>query len=115
MRDVVRESGVQEGLVCVSAIGSTASVITLEFEPALVRDLQEALEALWPRTMRSHHSETWGDDNGFSHLRASFLGPSVTVPVHDGAPVLGTWQQIVLVDHDNGPRRREVFVQVLGR
>jgi secondary thiamine-phosphate synthase enzyme len=114
VREIVRASGVVEGLVCVSVIGSTASVTTLEFEPALVRDLQEALEALWPRTMRSHHSETWGDDNGFSHLRASFMGPSLTVPVRDGAPVLGTWQQIALVDHDNGPRRREVFVQVIG-
>ena len=111
---VIARSGVDEGTVTVSAIGSTASVTTIEFEPALVRDMQEALEALWPRTMRSHHSETWGDDNGFSHLRASFMGPSVTVPVSGGRPVLGTWQQIVVIDHDNGPRERRVFVQVMG-
>lgn len=111
---VIARSGVGEGTVTVSAIGSTASVTTIEFEPALVRDMQEALEALWPRTMRSHHSETWGDDNGFSHLRASFMGPSVTVPVSGGRPVLGTWQQIVVIDHDNGPRERRVFVQVMG-
>ena len=71
--DVIRASGATAGLVGVSSIGSTASITTIEFEPALVRDMQEALEALWPRTMRSHHSETWGDDNGFSHLRASFM------------------------------------------
>jgi len=114
VRRVVRASGVTEGMVNVSAVGSTASITTIEFEPALVRDLDEALETLWPRTMRSHHSETWGDDNGFSHLRASFMGPSITVPVHRGEPVLGTWQQIVVVDHDNNPRQRKVFVQVVG-
>ena len=114
VRRIVREAGVAEGVVNVSAVGSTASITTIEFEPALVRDLDEALEKLWPRTMRSHHSETWGDDNGFSHLRASFMGPAITVPVHRGEPVLGTWQQIVVVDHDNNPRQRKVFVQVVG-
>ncbi len=114
VRAVIRRAGIDAGLVTVSAIGSTASVTTLEFEPALVRDMEEALEALWSRTMRSHHSLTWGDDNGFSHLRAAFLGPSITVPVHGGEPVLGTWQQIVVTDHDNGPRQRRVFVQVMG-
>ena len=114
VRAIVGRSQVVEGLVVVSAVGSTASVTTIEFEPALVRDMEEALEKLWSRTMRSHHSETWGDDNGFSHLRASFMGPSITVPVHRGEPVLGTWQQIVVIDHDNGPRRRRVFVQVMG-
>ena len=64
--------------------------------------------------MRTRHSETWGDDNGFSHIRATFMGPGLTVPVHDGALVLGTWQQIVLIDHDNRARSRKVFVQVMG-
>jgi len=114
VRAVIRRAGVDAGLVTVSAVGSTASVTTLEFEPALVRDMEEALEALWSRTMASHHSQTWGDDNGFSHLRAAFLGPSITVPVHAGEPVLGTWQQIVVIDHDNNPRQRRVFVQVMG-
>ena len=114
VRDIVARSGVREGAVTIFAVGSTASITTIEFEPALVRDMSEALEKLWPRDMRSHHSQTWGDDNGFSHLRASFMGPGITVPVHRGAPVLGTWQQIVLIDHDNGPRTRKVFVQVMG-
>lgn len=114
VRAVVARSGVREGIATVFAVGSTASITTIEFEPALVRDMNEALEALWPHDMRSHHSQTWGDDNGFSHLRASFMGPSITVPVHRSALVLGTWQQIVLIDHDNGPRTRKVFVQVQG-
>jgi secondary thiamine-phosphate synthase enzyme len=111
---VVAASGIAEGLVNVFAVGSTASITTIEFEPALVEDMREALETLWPRDLRTRHSETWGDDNGFSHLRASFLGPQTTVPVHRGRPVLGTWQQIVLIDHDNRPREREIFVQVIG-
>ena len=114
VRQAVSDAGVEEGIVNVFAIGSTASVTTIEFEPALVRDMSEALERLWPREMQSHHSETWGDDNGFSHLRASFLGPGLTVPVHRGEVLLGTWQQIVIIDHDNRPRDRRVFVQVIG-
>lgn len=114
VRAIVVRSRVGEGLVTVFAVGSTASITTSEYEPALMRDLNEALQKLWPQDMRSHHSQTWGDDNGFSHLRASFLGPGLTVPVHRGEPVLGTWQQIVLIDHDNRPRLRKVFVQVQG-
>ena len=114
VRAVVQHSGINDGTVTVFAVGSTASVTTIEFEPALARDMEEALERLWSRHMKSHHSEAWGDDNGFSHLRASFLGPEVTVPVHRGGLVLGTWQQIVVIDHDNGPRERRIFVQVQG-
>lgn len=114
VRRVVDESGVAEGLVNVFAVGSTASITTIEYEPALVADMGEALEKLWPKDQPTRHGTTWGDDNGFSHLRASFMGPNITVPVHRGAPVLGTWQQIVVIDHDNGPRDRRVFVQVVG-
>ena len=114
VRDIVHRAGVTEGIAHVFAVGSTASITTIEFEPALVRDMTEALEKLWSRSMHSHHSQTWGDDNGFSHLRASFMGPDITVPVHRGELVLGTWQQIVVLDHDNEPRRRKVFVQVVG-
>jgi secondary thiamine-phosphate synthase enzyme len=114
VREIVREAGVTEGVVNVFNVGSTGSVTTIEFEPALVRDMEEALEKLWPRDMRSHHSRTWGDDNGFSHLRASFMGPGLTLPVHEGELVLGTWQQVVVICHDNRPRRRSVFVQVVG-
>ncbi len=114
LRRVVAESGVGEGLVNVFVIGSTGSVTTIEHEPALVADFQEQLEKLWPRDMPTRHGDTWGDDNGFSHLRASFMGPGLTVPVHRGEPLLGTWQQVVVLDHDNRPRERRVFVQVVG-
>ena len=114
VREVVGETGVGEGIVNVFAVGSTASITTIEFEPALVADMTEALEKLWPAEMPTRHGDTWGDDNGFSHLRASFMGPGITVPIHEGELVLGTWQQIVVVDHDNNPRQRKVFVQVIG-
>ncbi len=114
VRRVVGESGVRQGHVSVTAVGSTASVTTIEFEPALVQDMRELLEEIVPSDRRSRHSETWGDDNGFSHMRASLMGPGVTLPVEDGAPLTGTWQQVVVIDHDNGPRRRRVRIQVAG-
>jgi len=112
--EIVAESGIGEGLVNVFAVGSTASITTIEYEPALVADMQEALEKIWPHEMPTRHGTTWGDDNGFSHLRASFMGPNITVPLHQGRLVLGTWQQIVVIDHDNDPRTRQVFVQIVG-
>lgn len=114
VRETVRESGVAEGVVNVFVIGSTGSITTVEHEPALVADLQEQLEKLWPSDMPTRHGDTWGDDNGFSHLRAAFMGPGLTAPVSGGDVVLGTWQQIILIDHDNRPRERRVFVQVMG-
>ncbi|MBU8871593.1 MAG: secondary thiamine-phosphate synthase enzyme YjbQ [Gemmatimonadales bacterium] len=113
--EVADESALSEGIVNVFAIGSTASITTIEYEPALVADMEEALEKLWPKEMPTRHGSTWGDDNGFSHLRASFMGPGLTVPLHKGSLVLGTWQQIVVIDHDNNPRQREIFVQVVGQ
>jgi secondary thiamine-phosphate synthase enzyme len=114
VEEIVRESGIDEGFCHVFAVGSTASISTMEFEPALVRDIREKLEEFASKNMRSHHSETWGDDNGFSHIRATFMGPGITVPVRDGSCILGTWQQIVVLDHDNRPRKRHVVVQVIG-
>jgi len=111
---IIADSEMKSGIVTVSAIGSTASVTTIEFEPALVKDFREKLQQLFPSTERSRHSETWGDDNGFSHMRASFMGPAMTLPVSNGKAVLGTWQQIVFIDHDNRPRSRELFVQLVG-
>ena len=111
---IVAASNINDGLVNVFPIGSTASITTIEFEPTLVADMQELLEKFASRSMTSRHSQTWGDDNGFSHLRASFMGPGITVPVADGQPILGTWQQIVVIDHDNRPRSRRIFIQVMG-
>ncbi|MBN1836347.1 MAG: YjbQ family protein [Spirochaetales bacterium] len=114
VREVVRQSGIRDGLVSVSSVGSTASISTIEYEPALVEDLKELLEKLASTSMHSRHSATWGDDNGFSHLRATLMGPATTLPVVDGGVLLGTWQQIVLIDHDNRPRSRRVRIQVVG-
>lgn len=114
VQDIVVKSGIRDGLVSVFAVGSTASVTTIEYEPALVEDMKEQLEKFASSHMESRHSETWGDDNGFSHIRATFMGPGLTAPISGGSVVLGTWQQIVLIDHDNRPRSRKVFVQVIG-
>lgn len=114
VQSAVSDYGVEDGLVTVTVVGSTASITTIEYEPALVEDMRELLEKLVSRNIRSRHSETWGDDNGFSHMRASLMGPGITLPVVEGRILTGTWQQIVLVDHDNRPRSREVRIQVLG-
>ena len=114
VQSIVSASGIQDGLAAVTVIGSTASVTTIEYEPALVEDMKELFEKIIPRTIRSRHSETWGDDNGFSHMRASLMGPGITLPVVDGRVLLGTWQQIVVVDHDNRPRKRDVRIQITG-
>ena len=113
--EAVANAGIRDGIVTVFVTGSTASVSTIEFEPALIEDFKDLLEKLTPHAMKSRHGETWGDDNGFSHLRATLMGPGITLPVVANELVLGTWQQIVLIDHDNRSRRREVFVQVIGQ
>ncbi|OFW63252.1 MAG: secondary thiamine-phosphate synthase enzyme [Actinobacteria bacterium RBG_19FT_COMBO_36_27] len=114
VKSIVLKSGIKDGLVNISVIGSTASISTIEYEPALVEDVRDQLEEFVPSTRHTRHSQTWGDDNGFSHIRATLMGPGITVPVSAGGLVLGTWQQIVVIDHDNRPRSREIFIQVMG-
>jgi secondary thiamine-phosphate synthase enzyme len=103
-----------EGQVTVFVPGSTAVITTIEFESGAVRDLLEALERLAPSDRSYHHDLRWGDGNGFSHLRAALLGPSLTVPVVGGRCTIGTWQQIVLVECDLAPRRRRVVLSFVG-
>jgi secondary thiamine-phosphate synthase enzyme len=110
---VVRQSEVEHGLVSVFVTGSTAAVTTMEYEPGGVQDLQQALERLVPRARDYAHNVMNGDDNAHAHLRASLVGPSETVPLIGGRLVLGTWQQMVLIDFDIRPRQREIHVQVL--
>jgi secondary thiamine-phosphate synthase enzyme len=110
----VRSSKVSNGTVTVFVVGSTAAIGTIEFEPGLQRDLPELLNRLMPASRSYGHEQAWHDGNGHSHLQATMLGPSVTIPVEDGAPVLGTWQQIFLLECDVRDRRREVVVTVLG-
>ena len=114
VRNIVTKSKITNGLVNIFAVGSTASITTIEYEPALVEDVKEQMEKLIPSTLQSRHSQTWGDDNGFSHIRATLMGPGLTAPVSGGKVVLGTWQQIALIDHDNRTRSRRIFVQVMG-
>lgn len=109
------ESEFSEGLIHIFPIGSTASISTIEYEPALVEDMKDKLEEFAPKGQQTRHGDTWGDDNGFSHMRATMMGPGITVPLHKGKPVLGTWQQVVIFNHDNRSRDRRIFLQVLGK
>ena len=110
----VRRSELLEGTVLVFTPGSTAGVTTIEFEDGVVEDLRRAIERLVPEQGEYLHDRRWGDGNGYAHVRAALLGPSISVPFVAGKLLLGTWQQIVLCDFDNRPRRRRVVVQVFG-
>ncbi|MEE9163408.1 MAG: secondary thiamine-phosphate synthase enzyme YjbQ [Thermoplasmata archaeon] len=112
--EVIRRSRLQNGIACVFSSSSTSAITTLEYEPGLLQDLPRALERLFPKGLEYEHQKTWQDGNGHSHVRAAFLGPSLSIPFHEGRPVLGTWQQIVFVDLDNKPRQRKVLVQLVG-
>ena len=110
----VAKSGVRAGTVTVFVVGSTAGLTTIEFEPGALHDLNGVFEDLAPRKAEYRHHLRCGDDNGSSHVRAALLGPSLTVPFADGKLLLGTWQQIALLEFDTRPRRREVVVQIVG-
>ncbi len=112
---VVKKSGLQEGSCMVFVSGSTAAVTTIEYEPGLVKDLPEALEKFAPSGKRYHHDDTWDDGNGDAHIRAAVIGGSFTAPFQNASLLLGTWQQIVVVDCDNKPRHRRIVVQLMGK
>lgn len=115
IQGIVAETGVTTGQVVLMVKGSTGALTTLEFEPGLVNhDMAAAMEKIAPRDGRYRHEETWHDDNGHSHVRASLIGPALALPVVDGAIPLGTWQQIVFVDFDTRPRQRTIHVSVMG-
>jgi secondary thiamine-phosphate synthase enzyme len=111
---IVSRSGVTSGLVNVFNVGSTGAIGTIEFEPGLEKDLPDILDALMPPSRDYGHEQTWHDGNGHSHLQATTLGPSITVPVADGRPVLGTWQQVIHLECDVRPHHRQIVVTVLG-
>jgi secondary thiamine-phosphate synthase enzyme len=112
--EVVVKSKLKNGIVTVFVTGSTTGITTIEFEPNLVADFNEMWQKLAPEGVPYHHDNTWGDANGYAHVRASLLGASVVIPFSDGRLTLGTWQQVVLVDFDERPRQRKVVVQVMG-
>ncbi|MFB3887663.1 MAG: secondary thiamine-phosphate synthase enzyme YjbQ [Thermodesulfobacteriota bacterium] len=112
--DVLKRSGMENGLVTVFCPGSTASVTTIEYESGVLRDLQKAVEKFAPSDIPYEHDKRWGDGNGFSHVRAALMKPGLSIPLIQGRLKLGTWQQIVLIDFDNRKRERNVIVQVIG-
>ena len=114
VKAVIDRKRVQSGVATLWVAGSTAALTTIEYEPGLIQDLKDLLEKLIPSNQRYHHDARWGDDNGFSHLRAALFGPSLALPIEEGRLLLGTWQQVVLLDFDNRPRTREIIVQTLG-
>lgn len=111
---VMKKSGLKAGILALFVPGSTAGLTTIEYEPGLEEDLKEMFERIVPQRREYHHNLRWNDGNGHSHVRASLLGPSLVIPFEDSRLLLGTWQQIVLVDFDNKPRDRRVLCQVLG-
>jgi secondary thiamine-phosphate synthase enzyme len=111
----VTETGVSEGLLTLFISGSTAALSTIEFESGVVNDLRDAIHRLFPQDLPYEHDRRWGDGNGYAHVRAAFLKPSLSIPIAEGSLLLGTWQQIVLLDLDNRPRLRRIQGQVMGR
>lgn len=112
--EAVRESGLVNGAAIIFVPGATGAVTTIEFEPGLVEDIKKALERLAPIGIDYAHDQRWGDGNGYSHIRASLLGPSLSIPFLERELMLGTWQQIVFLEMDNRPRKRKIVVQIVG-
>lgn len=112
---LINSSKLDAGNALIFVIGSTAGITTIEFEPGLIKDYPAFFERIVPSNQRYHHDDTWHDGNGHSHVRASIQGASLTVPFLKGKLLLGTWQQIILVDFDTHPRNREIIVQLIGK
>ncbi|MGA3173228.1 MAG: secondary thiamine-phosphate synthase enzyme YjbQ [Syntrophorhabdales bacterium] len=112
--EALEASRMQTGSVLVFVIGSTAGVTTFEHEPGLIADMKEFYQQIAPSGRHYYHDDTWGDANGYSHIRASFTGASLIIPFEAGRLLLGTWQQVVLAEFDNRPRNREIVVQITG-
>jgi secondary thiamine-phosphate synthase enzyme len=114
LAEIVERSKLKTGNTTVFVVGSTAAITTFEYEPGLSKDILEFYEKLAPENRTYHHDATWGDANGFSHIRAAFTGPSLTIPFEQGQLLLGTWQQVVLAEFDNRPRERTIVVHIIG-
>lgn len=112
--DFVKKSGISHGIVTVFVSGSTGSIITIEYEHGLIKDFPEMLNRIAPRDLDYGHEKMWHDGNGHSHVKASLVGPSLTVPFNDGKLCLGTWQQIVFVELDTRSRSRDLIIQIIG-
>ena len=114
LEHLVHKSEVKNGIITVFVGGSTGAIITLEFEPGLLRDIPDFLERIAPKSLAYFHEQTWHDGNGHSHVRASLLGPSLTIPIIKGRVIHGTWQQIAFMELDVKPRKRQLYVTIIG-
>ena len=110
----LEESKLVDGIVTVFISGSTAAITTIEYEPGLIQDFPRMLSRVVPKDIEYQHDNTWHDGNGHSHVKASLIGPSMTIPFKDGNLMLGTWQQIVLLETDTRPRERKIILQIIG-
>ena len=114
LAQIAQKAGAENGSLHASVIGSTGSLTTIEYEPGVVEDLRRAIARLAPPDIEYEHEKAWHDGNGHSHVQAALLGPSIVIPIRDGVLALGTWQQVVIINHDNRPRQRRVEVTVIG-
>ena len=114
LTEIIEPSSMTDGQVTVFVPGSTAGVSVVEYEPGLLRDIPEFLEKIAPSQATYHHDQTWHDGNGHAHVRATLIGPSLTIPFEKKTLTLGTWQQVILLDFDNRARKREIVVQLMG-
>lgn len=114
VQEVLSNSKISNGIVNVFSPGSTVGVTTIEFESGVIEDLKKAIERIVPQNIHYDHDSRWGDGNGFAHVRSALINPSFTVPFNNGELLLGTWQQIILIDFDNRPRTRNIYVQIIG-
>lgn len=114
VRQLVGRSGIGDGIAHLFVAGSTASLTTIEYETGAISDLKKAVSRLVPKDLEYAHNARWGDGNGHSHVRAALLGPDISVPIRDGSPLLGTWQQIIIVEFDTRSRERKVHLTIMG-
>lgn len=114
INNIIKKSKIYNGLICIFVPGSTGSITTIEYEPGLKKDFPKALEKIAPKNIEYLHHNTWHDDNGRSHVKASLMGPSLTVPINNGKLIHGTWQQIVFVEFDTRPRQRNIITNLIG-
>ncbi len=115
LKQMARASGIVTGMLAANMVGSTGSLTTIEYEPGVVEDLKRAVERMAPKGLDYEHEKAWHDGNGHSHVQAALMGPSIVIAIRNGKPALGTWQQIVAVNHDNRARNRTIEVTVIGR
>jgi len=113
VRNLVKKSKVENGLAHLFVIGSTAAITTIEYEKGLLKDIRNILEKIAPEEIDYEHNKAWGDDNGYAHIRASLIKPDLSIPIENGELILGTWQQIVLIDFDNRPRTRKIILKII--